>query len=444
MRFPVFVICLLAAVPAAAQQSFFTSDPWHFDAKLELRANYRNSEDSRFQLQFPFSPGMLPPGETAGFARTVDPGSHWEASLISLTLDLGYRSTFAARAKIDAIDLYDRNPTSTDRKVDADELWIRFGPKPDGLDLPEKTSLFVQVGKAPKMERQPRLLLESYGLVATAFNRMEDTQLLVGGSVGRHLYWRAQLSNGNPLFFRDTNALAGDNGIPPLLEPHPNPPLHSGFPILYDAEVESLSFDTDHMETGGGLGYRWLKADLTGGFDLIAFYYERELAQTVDLHGTFYGGDLDLLDGVPPHSIPTAGDRKREGGARFYGEWGGGTLIAQYVTQTLAGLDRDGYEIEAGWEIPLSRGPVVGGRPLLSWIQPAVRFSELDNHFKGVPSYPAPSTWWDWRKTDVGIRIGLLDHLEITAEHAFHDILIAKKVDADETLISLRYIARTH
>ena len=32
-----------------------------------------------------------------------------------------------AHAKIDFIDLYDRNPTSTDRNVDVDEAWIRFG-----------------------------------------------------------------------------------------------------------------------------------------------------------------------------------------------------------------------------------------------------------------------------------------------------------------------------
>src|ERR1043165_72269 len=73
------------------------------------------------------------------------------------------------------IDLYDRNPTSTDHKVDVDEAWIRFGPESDRGRLPAHSRGYLKVGKMPKFERQDDRHLESYGLVSTAFNRMEDT-----------------------------------------------------------------------------------------------------------------------------------------------------------------------------------------------------------------------------------------------------------------------------
>lgn len=432
----------LIVVPILAQPVPAPEPSWAWGLLLDARVNFRDSTSDRFALSFPFSPEMLPPGASTAFMETVDGGSSFEASLLSFRFDIEYGSLFAARAKVDAIDLYDRNPTGTDDKVDIDELWFRIGPRPEGLDLPDGTSFFVQVGKAPKMERQPVLLLESYGLVHTAFNRMEDVQLMVGGSIGQNVYWRAQIADGSPLFFRDPNALAGDNGIPELLEPFPDPVLKSGFPILYDAETDNVFFSgsSDHLEYGGALGYRWLRDDLTAGFDLIAYYYERELAEGVDIDGTFYGGDLDLLDGVPPHSIPTMGDRKDETGFRFYGEWGDGTLVAQYVTQEIAGLGRDGWEVEAAWFFPLFMGRVTSsGAPMLSSIQPAARFSTLEHDFRGVPTYPAPSVWWDWEKLDVGVVIGFYDDLELTIEHAFHDILIPVELDVDETLVTLRY-----
>ncbi|HEY5611681.1 MAG TPA: hypothetical protein VIL97_10760, partial [Thermoanaerobaculia bacterium] len=248
MRRFVFLMAFVAATVEAQQPT----SAWSFRTRLEIKANYRNSNAERFQLRFPFPDDFLPPGATAGFLETVDEGSQLEASLVSLVLDASYRELFAARAKIDAIDLYDRNPTSDDRKIDADELWIRVGPKPEGLELPASpTTLFAQLGKAPKIERQPVRLLESYGIASTAFNRFEDTQLLVGGSIARNVYWRAQVSNGNPLFFRDPNALAGDNGTEARRPPNPNPRLKSGFPILYDAETEDYFFDTEKMEVGG-------------------------------------------------------------------------------------------------------------------------------------------------------------------------------------------------
>ena len=128
-----------------------------------------------------------------------------------------------------------------------EEAYLRFGAKYESLEPLPGSHLYALFGKAPKFERQLIRRLESYGLVATSFNRFNDVQFQVGGSLGSHVYFRAQLSSGNPTFFRDPNALAGDNGVE--LPPNPDITLESGFPILYHAEVEEIGFD-EHLEGG--------------------------------------------------------------------------------------------------------------------------------------------------------------------------------------------------
>lgn len=429
MRIACTAAALLAVAPALAQED--PSSRLQLRHRIEIRANYRDSDQERFRLRFRFPPEFLPPGETAAHMETVDAGRHFELSVASVQLDLTYR-WFTARAKIHAVDKYRRNPTSSDRTIDADELFIRFGENPEFLGRPERTSFLLQIGKAPKMERQPIRLLESYGLAATAFNRFEDTQALIGGTVGRNFYWRLQLANGNPLFFRDPNALAGDNGTPELRQPgnpNPTPDLKSGFPILYNAEVESLFFEADHLQFGQALGYRWQRDDQSFGYDLIVFHYRRELADEVDLTGTFYGGDLDLLDGPLGVGLPLSGRKKQEYGARGYVEWHGLTGIAQFTKQHVAGLQRQAYEIEAGYQLQF--GPVS--------IQPAARWSELRNRFVGDPvTYPAPSVWWNWTKLDAGVRVGFPRNIDVTIERAIHEVEAPRILHPDETLVTLR------
>lgn len=423
---------ILCATAAAAQQDV---PAWSFTERLEIRANVRDSNHERFALRFPFPPSHLPVGVTAGYEETPDAGRHFELSVVQLRLDAKYGKWFAAHAQIHALDKYRRNPTSSDRQIDADELWIRAGEKPEFLERPERTSFFVQAGKAPKMERQPIRLLESYGLAATSFNRMEDTQLLVGGTAGRNLYWRLQLASGNPLFFRDSNALAGDNGQPernPFTHSNPDPRIQSGFPILYNAETESLFFDTTHMQFGQGLGYRWQRADQTGGFDAILFHYRRTMAERAELTGTFYGGDLLLLRGPLGEGVPIHGRTKEEYGGRVYAEWRALTAIAQFTKQSVAGLQRQGYEIETGLELETPLGP-------LRSIQPALRVSGLTNRFRGnARLYPAPSIWWPWTKIDAGVRIGFARNIDLTIEHARHNVGAPRKLNMSESLVTLR------
>lgn len=409
-----------------------SQDQWAWSHRVEVRANYRWSEDERVRNPFfPPSPGV--------FLSTPDPGHHVDLNVADVQFDLTYGEWFQARAKVHAQAMHRRNPTSTDQQVDADELFVRIGQKPEFLDRPSGTSFFVQAGKFPKMERQPVRLLESYGLAATSFNRFEDIQLLAGGTIGRNFYWRLQAANGNPVFMRDPNALAGDNGVEKQILRGEEPEYGSGFPIIYNAETEDLIFSTKHVQLGEALGYRWQRADETLGFDLIVFHYEREMADREELTGTLYGGDLDLLDGATPAtpnvSLPITHDRKEELGARLFAEWHDLTVIAQYTMQDVAGLEREGMELELGYRLPLQFGWIES-------IQPAVRASRLDNHFIGSSNFPAPSLRWDWNKIDVGFRVGLPRGLDVTAEYTTHAMFSRAgqiPLGGRETLVTVRW-----
>lgn len=421
----VVLASLAVCLSAVAQEE---EDSWQWGHRLELRADYRWSDDERHPVPFP--PGA--------FMVTPDPGHHLELNVADVQLDGGYGDLFAVRAKVHLQGLHRRNPTSTDRQIDADELFVRIGPKPEFLDRPDGTTFFLQAGKFPKMERQPVRLLESYGLAATSFNRFEDVQVLVGGTVGRNLYWRVQAANGNPLFFRDPNALAGDNGTEQELRGE-RKDFGSGFPILYNAETEDLFFNTTHVQWGEALGYRWQREDQTAGFDVIAFHYRREMADTEELTGTRYGGDLDLLvidgteiPGITPRGLPLDGRDKTELGARLFAEWHAATLVAQFTRQSIAGNERQGWEVEAGYRIPFVAGPVES-------IQPAVRASSLRNDFGPVPGFPAPSIWWNWDKLDGGVRVGLKRGLDVTLEYTQHRVESRFPLELREALVTVRW-----
>lgn len=425
----VVLLALLVVCPALFAQE---QPGWTWRHRVELRADYRWSDDESHPTPFPFPPDFIPPGQASVRLETPDPGSHVELNVADLTLDFGYGEWFLARAKVHAQALHRRNPTSEDRQIDADELFIRFGPKPEMLERPNGTTFFVQAGKAPKMERQPTRLLESYGLAATSFNRFEDTQLLIGGTIGRNFYWRAQASNGNPLFMRDPNALAGDNGTSTRVPPAPTAEYGSGFPILYNAEVESLFFETDNVQIGEAIGYRWTTEDQRAGFDLILFHYKRELAAEADLYGTFYNGDIDLLDGAfGIGAFPLTSDAKEELGGRIYGEWGGLAGTAQYTQQDIGGLERYGWEVELGYHFALNRGWIES-------IQPAARYSVIENHFTNA-RFPAPSVWWDWAKLDAGVRVGLPKGFDVTAEYTVHDVESRFPLELREVLVTVRW-----
>jgi hypothetical protein len=439
-RLCLVVSCLAAPSPIARAQE----EPEYFGEKKdvsvrisgELKAHYRWSEDDRFPLRTPFPPEFVPVGQENVAMQTVAPGSSLEVSKATLRLDVALPRQVSARVKVDFIDLYDRNPTSTDKKVDVDEAWVALGRRQESLAPIEGTSVYALLGKAPKFERQPVRRLESYGLVSTAFNRFPDLQLQVGGSIGSWFYFFGQVSNGNPIFMRDPNVLAGDNGTGSPPPPNPDPALHSGFPIFYHAEVEDLETG-DHFEYGGGGGLRFLSASRRFGVDLLGFYYRTTLSEKARLEGTYYQGDLEILRGagIPPDQL--SGDERTEYGTNLDLRLGGFTAFAQLVKEEAASLPRTGLEVEASYRLVL--GDLADPKALFPAVEPAVRYSRLDNDWTAPPTFIALSALWDWQKWDFGLRATIVEGLDLTFEYSYNDIGAARAIGHDEFLTTLRF-----
>ena len=142
-RIAAAAIGLFTTIPLFAQ----TASDWTFKSRIELRANYRDSKEEKFALKFLFRPSQLPVGQTVGFEETVDAGSHAELSVAQIKLDLGYSTWFLAHTQLHGQDKYRRNPTSADRKVDADELGIQHRPSPECLAPPERSLICLSRGR---------------------------------------------------------------------------------------------------------------------------------------------------------------------------------------------------------------------------------------------------------------------------------------------------------
>jgi hypothetical protein len=426
-----------ASPPAADEQAGDSLKP-KLTFGLETKMNFRHSEDQRFAVPFP--PNLLPPGVTKVFEETVNPGNHLELSDVALLVDAVWGDGLTAHTRINFIDLYNRNPTSTASNVDVREAYLRFGIEAPPATLPERGGVYLKVGEFPKMERQNDRHLESYGVVATAFNRFEDIGGELGLNFGRHFYAKLSATQGNPIFLRDPNALAGDNGTPALLQPNPNPPLHSGIAILYDAKIEDVGFT--NPEIGGAVGWRTGDESGKNGFDLMVWDYQRKLAASVPRDGSFYGGDLDLLNGPGDgHILPLTNDDKKQGGANLWVYLGGFSVFGQYVDQKLAGLPRKGLEVETAWQLDLPLVWAIGGRQLFTFIAPAVRYSKITNDFKNIPPTPAPSFAWDWTKIDSGLRLGIFPGVDVTAEYSINRFILGNGTthENNELLATLRW-----
>ena len=452
------VVCLVfSGLPLLAQGGGTGNSGWSFDWDIEGKFHYRDSDESVVTNPFPFRDlGIpLPPGQDFALLTTVDPGEHFEVSTLTLYLDVTKGEFFEAKAKVDFIDRYDRNPTSEDREVDIDELWLRFGRETEPGRLPDGTGGYLKIGKFPHFERQDDRHLESYGLVSTAFNRFEDSGIELGLDLGRHFYLKGSYTQGNPLFIRDPNALAGDNGLArSLAAPNLVPELGSGLVIFYDAEVENIEFGSD-PELGLGAGFR---IGETWTLDVLLWAYQRDLAETAPIRGTLYGGDLDILSGPINTSIlPFEGNKKEEFGANVWFYSGGLSLFAQLVDGEIAKLPRDGWEVEASYAFDLPLQWSIRGKQLFTYIQPAIRVSELNTAIpittavlvpvvgatepRGDQHFPAITARWDWEKIDYGLRLGIYEGIDLTLEFSDNTTTTLGGVDIshDELLTTLRW-----
>ena len=198
-------ISCLTATPVAADGPGFTLFG-------EVNIHYRDSDFVEHRSNVPFPPSFWEEGDDAVYLRTVDPGSHYELSDVELGLDVEFSDLFTGRILIHVVDLYNRNPTSMDEDVFVREFWLRYGKVDRRHRKLQPWAGFIQVGKSPRFAKQTVRHLESYGLWGTAVNRFEIPQVLVGLNLGGSFYFRGQYGVGAPLFMRDPNALAGDNG----------------------------------------------------------------------------------------------------------------------------------------------------------------------------------------------------------------------------------------
>ena len=399
-------------------------------------------------VPFPFKPDQLPPGQTSGFEETVNPGSHFEVSTLTLSSTPPGARGSLAHAKVDFIDLYDRNPTSTDKKVDVDEAWIRFGREADPGTLPERGGVYLKVGKFPKFERQDDRHLESYGLVSTAFNRFEDAGAELGLDLGRHLYVKASATQGNPVFLRDPNALAGrQRHARAAGHGTPNPALKQRHRRSSTTPRSRTWTSTATSSSGGGLGLRF--ADAAGQqrrrrprLGLPA----QARATRVELEGTFYGGDLDLLDGPGSRRRRLAADhgRRQAGG-------GGQPLALPGRPLALRPVRRPGprrprrapaSRPRLAWRFDLPLVWALGDRQLFPSIAPAVRYSKLDNDFREPPRdrrrRASPGTG---RRSTPACAWGSSPGIDLTLEYADNDFILGSGAEREnnEFLATLRW-----
>jgi hypothetical protein len=436
MRRVLIALVLCAAPAAQAQDSLLgtdalTTESGRFRLKVEMKLNARSSNSLDFLVGNTGAPFVVD-------ESTPSPHSSYEISDVELAGEGDLAKGIFARVVIHFLDLYNRNPTSSAQRIFVREAFVRFGKKYEVLKEMPGTTVYLDLGREPRFTKEVTRKLESYGLWGTAVGRFEETGAEAGGSFGSHLYWRASATGGTPLFFRDPNALAGDNGTPERTIGSTIPPVYgSGFPIMYDTMATDVSLGMTQLGGGAGLRFNW-GADHKSGVDLLAWYFHRDLNERVSINGTYYSGDLDLLRGFGI-SLPISGDDMHEYGLNLDSRFGPVHLFAQVIKQSIATLDREGYEAEASWHIVLPGLFASGDQSVVNWIEPAVRVSYIDNQFVLPAGFVAPSMGWDWRKYDFGFRVGIVHGLDLTVEYSRNDMITRKgTLHPDEGLLTVR------
>jgi hypothetical protein len=413
--------------------------PEPFQLRGEVKLDGRHSRFVQTRTFTPRGPNPVRFVPT-GFQRTADAGGALELQNVALVGQGDLGLGVSAKVEVHVLDLYNRNPTSSDDRIFVREAWLRFGRKADTLAAGPDARFYVLAGMAPRFSKPTVRALESYGMWATAVGRFEMPQVQLGGRLAGPLYWRAQVGRGNPLYYRDTNVLAGDNGAIGPGTTADAKAYETGFPIFYDAKADDL--DTHgQVEWGVGLGLRRVRegGSEAVGVDLLGWYFRRRLSDKVPLRGTIELGDLELLRGRG-FPLPFSGRDKWEAGlnvALRHGRW---RLDGQLVRQSIAGLVREGFDAELGAVFALPGLFLVGETPVGNWIRPVLRVSIIDDEFGAPLEYPALSVAWDWRKYDLGLRFGLVRDVDLTVEYSRHDMIVPTvgTLHPDEFLVTLR------
>ena len=268
-------------------------------------------------------------------------------------------------------------------------------------------------------------------------------QLQLGGTLGRHAYWRAQVGKGNPLYYRDTNVLAGDNGTRPEGTLTPSPAYDTGFPIFYDAKMDDL--DTHgQLEWGAGLGFaardgRSPRAAWRGPPRLVLPPPAGRLRRAARHVRPRRPRAAARQRAIP---LPFEGRDKSEVGAQRRRPL---RPVAARRADRAPGHRRRscarGSTPRLRCHLALPGLFLVGETPVGNWIRPVLRVSIIDNLFDAPVTYPALSVDWDWKKYDIGVRFGIVRDVDLTVEYLAprHDRAHGgRTLHPDEFLVTLR------
>ena len=80
------------------------------------------------------------------------------------------------------------------------------------------------------------------------------------------------------------------------------------------------------------------------------------------------------------------------------------------------------------------------GTAFAPFVQPSMRYSQIDPDFRAPVGTPSPSFAWDWDKWDYGVRLGLVGRSDLTVEYARNRFILGsgREAENDEWLITLR------
>src|SRR5437667_10728094 len=128
----------LAAVPAAAQLSTpppaplpspspEAAPPERFRLWAEVKVDARHSPFVQTAIFTPRAPGDPVTFTPTGFQRTPDAGTALELQNVALVGEGDLGLGVSAKVELHVLDLYNRNPTSSDDRILVRQAWIRFG-----------------------------------------------------------------------------------------------------------------------------------------------------------------------------------------------------------------------------------------------------------------------------------------------------------------------------
>src|SRR5262245_50112330 len=127
---PALLALGLAASAHAQDAPTAAGDQPGFRLGGELKAGGRWSKAEQSAVFFPFPPSVVPAGQRV-FMRTPDAGTAAELQHFGFTGQGQISSGVFARFEIRVLDLYNRNPTSSDDRIFVRQAYVRFGDKPE-------------------------------------------------------------------------------------------------------------------------------------------------------------------------------------------------------------------------------------------------------------------------------------------------------------------------